>query len=279
MARLILSAFTDEYADTFAEQLATAKRLHIDYIELRRADGKNVGDMTEADIARLSKMLSDSGVRVSSVGSPLGKIPADGDMRAHSEMAKRVFSAARILGAPYVRIFSFYPPQNTAITDFKARVYDYLSEIVALSQEYGVLPCHENEANIYGMYPERCLELLTYFRGKLGCVFDMGNFVLDGCDAWQAYETLKAYITYFHIKDALRAGAVVPAGCGEARIADILNDCRASAHGDAFITLEPHLQTFAGLNALVGKTFENPYKYPDPQTAFEDGYRRLKEIL
>ena len=132
---------------------------------------------------------------------------------------------------------------------------------------------------IYGESPEKCLELLEYFDGKLKCVFDMGNFVLDGYNPMDAYKLLEKYVEYFHIKDALYAGAIVPAGKGEAQIKEILDLYKATGKKDTFVTLEPHLQTFSGLNALVGKTFENPYKYENQQVAFTDAVEKLKEVL
>ncbi len=48
---------------------------------------------------------------------------------------------------------------------------------------------------------------------------------------------------------------------------------------DTFITLEPHLQTFSGFNALVGKSFDNPYKYENREAAFLDAVKKLKELL
>ena len=45
------------------------------------------------------------------------------------------------------------------------------------------------------------------------------------------------------------------------------------------MTLEPHLQTFSGLNALVGKAFENPYKYENQQVAFTDAVEKLRELV
>ena len=62
-------------------------------------------------------------------------------------------------------------------------------------------------------------------------------------------------------------------------IADILHDYRINGKKDTFITLEPHLQTFAGLNALVGKSFENPYKYENQEEAFADAVRCLRGLL
>ena len=45
------------------------------------------------------------------------------------------------------------------------------------------------------------------------------------------------------------------------------------------MALEPHLQTFSGLNALVGKAFENPYKYESREAAFKDALENLRSIL
>ena len=107
----------------------------------------------------------------------------------------------------------------------------------------------------------------------------MGNFVLDGYEPISAYILLLEHIGYFHIKDALYAGAIVPAGKGEAKIKEILDDYKLNGGKDTFITLEPHLQTFSGLNALVGKSFDNPYKYDDQKAAFTDAVEKLKSLL
>ena len=97
---------------------------------------------------------------------------------------------------------------------------------------------------------------------------------------------LKDDIAYFHIKDALSQGVIVPAGKGEAKIKEILSahreyvkDYLSSCGRDVFVTLEPHLQTFAGLNALVGKAFDNPYKYTDQKAAFTDAVIKFKELI
>ena len=200
-------------------------------------------------------------------------------MRAHLETAKRVFETAATLGAKYVRVFSFYKGDCISQEEFRGKATDNLSKIVSLAKDYRVLPCHENEAGIYGESPENCKELLETFGKNLGCVFDMGNFVLDGFSAYSAYETLKDRITYFHIKDSLSAGAVVPPGKGEAQIKKILSDYKSYAAGDTFLTLEPHLQTFSGLNALVGKSFDNPFKYDNEIAAFTDAYEKFTELL
>ena len=110
-----------------------------------------------------------------------------------------------------------------------------------------------------------------------------------GCEWWHfslkdepypdAYGLLQKYIAYFHIKDALSRGAIVPPGKGEAKIKEILDAHRRFSDEDFFTALEPHLQTFSGLNALIGREFDNPYKYADAKGAFTDAVKKFREII
>ena len=279
MAKLIVSAFSDEYADGLVEQCKALNGFGVSYMEMRGVNGKNVSILTKEEVKNAKVVLNDYNIKVSSIGSPLGKIKLDGDIEGHLETAKRVFETANELNAKNIRMFSFYLPEDKTREECRGQVFDQLTKLVNLSEEYGVTLCHENEALIYGESPEKCLEILEYFDGKLKCVLDMGNFVLDGYNPMDAYKLLKKHIEYFHIKDALYAGAIVPAGKGEAQIKEILDDYKENGEKNTFITLEPHLQTFSGLNALVGKTFENPYKYKDQKEAFIDAVAKLKELL
>ena len=279
MAKLTISAFSDEYADSLQEQCEALNGFGISYMEMRGVNGKNVSTLTKDEVKQAKTILNDYGIKVSSIGSPLGKIKVDGDLDGHLETAKRVFETANELGSKNIRMFSFYLPENKTREESKGQVYDALERLVRLSEEHGVTLCHENEALIYGESPEKCLEILEYFNGRLKAVLDMGNFVLDGYNPMNAYKLLGKNIEYFHIKDALYAGAIVPAGKGEAQIKEILDDYKVNGAKDTFITLEPHLQTFSGLNALVGKTFENPYKYENQKAAFTDAVEKLKGLL
>ena len=278
MNKLYLSAFADEYADDFVAQCSALKTFGFNSIEVRGVNGKNVSTLSLEEIENVKAVVDSYGLTVSSIGSPIGKIKLDGDLCGHFEMAERVFKYANVLGAKNVRIFSFYLADGETRESSKQKVIECLEKLLNLAESYGVTLCHENEALIYGESPESCLELLEHFGGKLKCVLDMGNFVLDGYNPYDAYLKLYDYIEYFHIKVALYEGAIVPAGKGEAQIKEILDDYRAK-NSSVTITLEPHLQTFSGLNALVGKSFDNPYKYENQQLAFEDAVKCLKELL
>ncbi len=280
MAHFKISAFADEYAKSFEEQLRGLEQLGITYIELRHLNGKNVSVLESGEVTEAKRMLDAFGIRVSAIGSPLGKIPLDGDMKAHLETARRVFETANEIGTALVRVFSFYAPEGKEITKLKSEAMEALEALVVLARKFNVTLCHENEARIYGDTPTRCRELLDHFGGEMKCVFDMGNLVLEEVDPYpEAYLLLQKYISYFHIKDALYAGAIVPAGKGEAKIKEILSAHMNYAKEDFFVSLEPHLQTFSGLNALVGRSFTNPYQYADQKTAFCDAVTKFKELI
>lgn len=279
MKHFVLSAFADEYADDFTRQLEALNGFGIPYIEIRHVNGKNISTLSKDEICEVKKALDCHGVKVNSIGSPLGKIRLDGDMAAHMETAKNVFETAKILDAKCVRMFSFYPPEGKNIENCRDEVIAALEKMVALAEPYGIILCHENEANIYGEKPEMCLDLFKHFGGRMKAVFDMGNFVLGGYEPLAAYGMLKEYIEYFHIKDALFAGAIVPAGTGEAKISEILSDYAKTAKKETFLSLEPHLQIFSGLRSLADITFDQPYQYESQEAAFTDAVNHLKEIL
>ena len=279
MADIILSAFSDEYATPFQAQLAAMRELGIGYIEPRFLDGKNVSALTREEKRVAKARLDEYGIRASAIGSPLGKIKLDGDMAAHLAQAESVFETANLFGAKYVRVFSFYAPDGKDIGEMTGEVLSALEGLVTLARGYGVTLCHENEAGIYGSTPDRIRTLLDHFGGELRCVYDMGNYVLEGVDPLAAYPAFQRDIAYFHIKDALAAGAIVPPGKGEAKIGEILSLHKEYAGEDFFVSLEPHLECFSGRNALVGRTFENPYKYEDERAAFTDAVEKFKELM
>lgn len=279
MSKWIVSAFADEHSASLEGQIKALSENRLNYIELRFIDGKNIADLNEAELKALKSRLDDAGIKASAIGSPLGKINLADDFEAHLEKAKRVCETASLLGTDKVRMFSFYLHKGKSREECREEVLDKLGRMLDIAEEVQVKLCHENEAKIYGETPEYCLDLLNHFGGRLRAVFDMGNFVLDGCDPLAAYGLLKDYIEYFHIKDAMAAGAIVPAGCGEAKIREILHLYREEYKKDVLLSIEPHLQTFDGLNALVGKSFDNPYKFESKEIAFTEAVKRTKELL
>lgn len=279
MEHIILSGFSDEIAPELDLQLAAIREWGLSHIELRAADGVNVSDFSPEKGKEVKNKLAGAGVSVSSIGSPIGKIGVEEDFAPHLEKLKRTLEIQKELGAPYLRMFSFYIPQGRAPEDFREEVLDRVGRMVEEAAAWDSVLLHENEKGIYGDNAPRCKELLEAFYGPhFKAVFDFANFVQVGQQTLPAYELLKPYVEYVHVKDAQwGTGAVVPAGQGDGHVKDILTDLIGGGW-KGFLSLEPHLTDFAGLAALE----QDPQKRGsalDGKSAWKLALDSLKEIL
>ena len=83
MARFALSAFADEAGSTLDEQIAALKENGIDYIEPRKINGKGILELSDDEIIEIKKKLDSAGIKVNSLGSPIGKYPINEDFVPH----------------------------------------------------------------------------------------------------------------------------------------------------------------------------------------------------
>ena len=272
-----LCAFADEASAELAGQIRALRRNAIPYLELRGVNGKNVRELTACEAKEIAATLRESGIGVLSVGSPIGKIALDGDLEGHFDEFKRILETAEILGASRIRLFSFFPVRGMSPERTEALVLENMARLLSLTPE-GITLCHENEKDIFGERTDACLLLHETFP-RLRAVFDPANFVQCGVDTWDAWQRLRPYVDYLHIKDAVADGTVVPAGMGIGHVPAIVGDYLA--RGGEIMTLEPHLQEFTGLSALengasarLGMT-----AYRDNDASFDAAAAALKDIL
>ena len=244
-----ISGFSDEIAKDIKTQFKVLKRLNMEYFEPRGIDGKNISALTEDEAKALCDYMKKNDIKVSSIGSPIGKIDITDDFGPHFEVFKNVCMVAKILGTKYIRMFSFYA-KNGWDEESKEEVFKRIGAFLDYAKENDIILLHENEKDIYGEKAPECLEIMKeFFCDNFKAVFDPANFVQAGQDTKEAYDMLKPYIAYMHIKDALPNGDVVPAGMGEGNIAYIIGDLMKNGF-DGYISLEPHLGSFEGLSDL-----------------------------
>lgn len=211
MSRFVLSGFSDEIDEKIEVQFQSMKKLGIPYFEARGIDGKNIADLTDEEIEALCRKMNEYGMKVSSIGSPIGKILITDDFESHFQRFQRVVEIAKKLDAKYIRIFSFYIPEGEQPELYRDEVFARLRKMCEYAKSQNVILLHENEKDIYGDSVERCTALMSeiyseYFKA----VFDPANFVQCGENAKDAFLKLKPYIAYVHIKDATKDGDVVP---------------------------------------------------------------------
>ena len=148
-----------------------------------------------------------------------------------------------------------------------------------LAKKAGVIACHENEKGIYGDVASRCLELLQAVP-DLRAVFDPANFVQCGQETLSAWQMLKPYVDYLHIKDSKWNGQVVPAGYGDGNVPAIVKDYGLA--GGKVMTLEPHLTSFVGLKDLEQEGEESVVggiSFESPEAAFDFAVKTLKDLV
>lgn len=246
-----ISGFSDEIAADINTQFAVLNKLGIKYFEPRGVDGKNISLLNDAEVTDLKLRMDKYGIKVSSIGSPIGKIRLEDDFAPHFEVYKRVVKTAKMLDARYIRIFSFFHSGEEWTSGERSEVLRRLRLMLEYAKDNGVILLHENEKDIYGDTADRCIDLMQeLYCDNFRAVFDPANFVQCGQDTEYAYNGLKNYIEYMHIKDAKSAdGRVVPSGMGDGKVELILKNLFENGF-DGFLSLEPHLGSFEGLKDL-----------------------------
>ncbi len=270
-----LAAFADEAAATLQGQITAMQENGISLLEIRGVDGTNIADLTNEKAKEVRKQLDDAGIQVWSLGSPYGKIGIHDSFETHLDKFKHGLELAEILGAKNIRMFSFYLPSEEPAENYTDAVMERLGKFNDAAQNTNVLLCHENEKGIFGDMASRCALIHQIFP-QIKAVFDPANYIQCGQDTIQAWDLLKNYIEYMHIKDALLNGSVVPAGKGIGNIPFLLNKYKGKV-----LTLEPHLTVFQGFQQLEAdqKTEMGPYCYESSRAAFDAAVNALKEII
>lgn len=238
-----ISAFGDEIAVDFEEQLRVLTELGIPLIDIRAAWGVNCSQFTGDHIGRIKDLRARYDIAVSCMGSPIGKSPIVDAIAVESERLKTIGETARQLGTRNIRIFSFYPENDVDEAALQLSI-ERLAALAEIAGENNLQLLLENEKGLVGDIPERCLQIMRAIDSpQLRFIWDPANFVqcgaVDQVDRW--WDELHPYIGYIHIKDARLADkSVTVAGEGDGQLLELLTRLRESGY-EGVLSLEPHL--------------------------------------
>jgi sugar phosphate isomerase/epimerase len=274
-----LSAFSDEISPDLNEQIAVLLSENVHFIDFRAAWGTNILDLSDEQIANAKQILAAHGIGVAAIGSPIGKVPIDSSFDEHLQRFERAITVARMLGTRYIRIFSFYPPllhreAGTAAPDpatYRDEVLRRLREMTARARAAGLILLHENEKGIYGDTIARNVDLLESINDEhFRAVLDPANYLqCEQTPYPDAYEAIRPWLSYVHVKDVRPDGTLVVAGDGASRWPDLLQRLHADGY-DGFFALEPHL-----LAAGQYQGFSGPDRF---RSASQSLQRLLREM-
>ena len=238
-----LSGFADEISPDLDEQVALVTSLGLKYVELRSAWDVNVLDLDAAQLRRAKATLDAAGLGVSSIGSPIGKIPITDDNGPHLDRMRHAAEVADFFSAPYIRMFSYCIPAGGNADDYRDEVIGRIRDLTAIAVDAGVTLIHENEKEIFGDIPRRCLDIVEAVNSPaLALTWDNANFVQCGVRPFtEGFHLLAPHVVYLQVKDALAADStVVPAGAGDGEFRETVRAFAARGF-DGFASLEPHL--------------------------------------
>ena len=285
---VILTGFADEAANqkTAHQQFSAFAALGLQYYTIRFIDlgqgVKNVMQLTKPEITRLRRLHDEYGLRVSSLGSPIGKVKLlDVDDGTHNpfipfpkyldKQVRRAVGLANTLETKLIRGFSFYHPRGTDPADHLSQVVDQLGQIAEICDRSDLTFGVEVEANLVGQSGQLLAEIHRQVNHPaLNLIFDAGNIVTQGCSAeevFQQYVLMKRGMGWMHIKDYRHPQSVkrtehvdedslkhfVPADLGDSGHEMILRDFREAIPKLArklkrrgvpgvFLDLEPHVK-------------------------------------
>jgi sugar phosphate isomerase/epimerase len=249
-----LSGFGDEIDADPVVQLSVLRALGARFIEVRSAWGTNVVSLTDDQLAVLAGLIAERGMGVSAVASPLGKVDYLSSFDAELHRLSRAIAAAHAFHARYIRIFSFYRPAGVTPAAIRDEVLRRLSAMATIAARNDVVLLHENEKEIYGDIPSRCLDLIESVGSPaLKVAWDNANFVQVGVKPYtDGYAMLRPHLEYLQVKDAVAAnGTVVPAGEGDGELRETLTALRDDGY-EGYASLEPHLAAFSSAGGFSG---------------------------
>jgi sugar phosphate isomerase/epimerase len=249
-----LSGFGDEIDADPVVQLSVLSALGARFIEVRSAWGTNVVALTDDQLSSLAGLISQRGMGVSAVASPLGKVGYLSSFDAELHRLSRAIAAAHAFGARYIRIFSFYRPAGVTAVAIRDEVLRRLSTMASIAARNDVVLLHENEKEIYGDVPSRVLDLIeSVGSDALRVAWDNANFVQVGVKPFtDGYAMLRPYLEYLQVKDAIAAtGVVVPAGEGDGELRETLTALRDDGYA-GYASLEPHLAEQSSTGGFSG---------------------------
>jgi sugar phosphate isomerase/epimerase len=210
-----LSIITDEISEDFPRALSVCRELQINTVELRVIEGKNIVFHDQASIQHIQALLQEGGLRVCAIASPFLKCTFDGDasdiltvaapgLAPEWEILQRSFEIAHLLGAPFVRTFSFLRVADP--TSVRPALLEIIGEAVRRTEQAGLKLIIENEhACNLATGAETGWLLQRIPSPSFGITWDPGNEAALGSPAFpDGYEHVRGRVLHMHVKDVNR---------------------------------------------------------------------------
>ena len=237
-----LAIITDEIDQDLAVALDLVARHGFGGVEIRSVWNRTPDELDAALCARIRDATHAAGVEVVAFDSPAMKtaFPRDAAAleRARTSLARAVEQAS-ILGARFVRIFSFYRDGDPDPAAAGACLRSIL-ERVDLDGTQLLLETGTRTNTATSAHTETCLQQLEGL--PVGVLWDPGNSAFSGLEPDpfpRGYELLRDRIAHVHVKDPAGTAYYTRLGEGDVPWEAIVSSL-ASDGFDGYLSLETH---------------------------------------
>lgn len=267
---MFFSGIADEAGKPIDTQIRAQKELGWGYVELRNIEGTNLTDLSDEAFDSVYGKVTAAGLKVSCFSSQLANWarPVTQDFQVDVDELNRAIPRMKRFGTRFIRCMSWPNDKENPLPEDKWRdeVIKRMRRLASIAESGDVVLVHENCDGWGGKGPEETLELVNEVgSAHFKLVFDTGNPVEHGQDAWEYYTKVKEHIVYVHIKDYRKENGenrACFAGEGEGAVRKIIADLLERGY-DSGLSIEPHLAAVVHL----GKDAADP----------EEGYRLFVE--
>ncbi len=222
--KLRIASITDEFSPNLEQALEPMAEIGMTGAELRVVWGKNIMDLTDDELKRARQLVSDKGMEVIGIASPILKcvLPGGPEVDARFQhdifaskhtyddqprLAERAFDIADIMGCKIVRVFSYWRTVNPDAC-FNG-VIDALTWLSEAAAKRGKIIGLENEhaCNI-STAADAAKALAALDHPNLKLVWDPANALCSGEDPFPGGYSLlpKNRIAHVHTKDCHMEG-------------------------------------------------------------------------
>jgi len=217
-----LGVITDEISQDVERAAAVSKEMGLDCIELRGCWGKNIKDLTNAEVQRIKKIAKAAELQVICLASPFFKctIANEAEVKEHLDFLPRLAEMTKLFDADIIRGFAFWSTENPAQHWEKAIMK--LREAADICEDEGIMLALENEhATLVGTGREARMAVDAVGSKSLRIVWDAGNaFCAGEIPCPEGYLQVRGDTVHVHVKDAVRDMATgkirfVAVGTGE----------------------------------------------------------------
>ncbi|MBI1320359.1 MAG: TIM barrel protein [Candidatus Hydrogenedens sp.] len=246
---MFYSGISDEAGQAIDTQIAAHHELGWTHLELRMVDGKNITQIPDEAFDKVCAALDEACAQVSCFGSAIANWarPITIDPQVDIDDLKGAIPRMHKLDVPFIRVMSYPNDPDNPISEpeWRAESIRRMKELARIAEDGGVILAHENCSGWGGLSAENSNILLGEVDSPaLKVVFDTGNPVTYGQDAWAYYQAVYDSIVYVHVKDAVKEadGSDTYCYCGEGQgyVREILHDLLSKGY-DGGISIEPHL--------------------------------------